>query len=223
MKTSFFIGNDFPRTPPEKLRALQQYGACVAADAMKGFNAMQHRIKPIASGLSICGCALTVRLQAGDNLLLHAAIEIAKPGDVLVVDTGGCYDSAIIGSMMCRAAFHVRQIGGLVIDGAVRDIEDLREQRYGIFAAGICPNTGSSEGPGMLNRSISCGGVPVAPGDVIIGDDNGVTVVPSEQIDYVLDRCAERSLHEKQRTEEIERQCVTAKGILTKLSAQGYL
>ena len=118
----FWMGPDFPRQPQEVLERLKTYGACVAADAMKGFNAMNGSIQPVAPGRCVCGCAVTVRLRPGDNLLLHKAIEAARPGDILVLDTNSSYRNAVIGGIMCGAAFG-KGIGGLVVDGAVRDVE----------------------------------------------------------------------------------------------------
>lgn len=111
----FWMGPDFPRQPQEVLERLKTYGACVAADAMKGFNAMNGSIQPVAPGRCVCGCAVTVRLRPGDNLLLHKAIEAARPGDILVLDTNSSYRNAVIGGIMCGAAFG-KGIGGLVVD-----------------------------------------------------------------------------------------------------------
>ena len=217
----FFVGADVPRVPRETLERLRAYGACVAGDAMRGFNAMDSRIRALGAEECICGCAVTVRLRPGDNLMLHKAIEIAQPGDILVLDTGGSYRHAVIGGMMSAAAFG-KGIGGLVIDGAVRDIEDLRQNGHPVFAAAVVPNAGDSEGPGQLNRPISCGGVPVLPGDIIVADGNGVTVVPRDCLELVLERCEARVQVEKKRMAEIRQGQVTAAGILAKLEKAGY-
>ena len=134
----FWMGPDFPRQPQEVLERLKTYGACVAADAMKGFNAMNGSIQPVAPGRCVCGCAVTVRLRPGDNLLLHKAIEAARPGDILVLDTNSSYRNAVIGGIMCGAAFG-KGIGGLVVDGAVRDVEELRSHGWPVFAAAVVP------------------------------------------------------------------------------------
>lgn len=220
-QAEFYVGKALPRVPQETLDQLKAYGACVVSDAMKGFNTMDDSIFPIAPGSAVCGCAITVRLRPGDNLMLHRAIESAQPGDILVLDTCGSRRHAVIGSMMCCAAFG-KGIGGLVIDGAVRDVEELRRHGYPVFAAAIVPNTGDSEGPGQLNHPISCGSVPVHAGDIIVADDNGVTVVPRDWLDLVLENCEKRVQHERQRMAEISQGQVTAAAVLAKLEKNGY-
>ena len=217
----FFVGADVPRVPRETLERLRAYGACVAGDAMRGFNAMDSRIRALGAEECVCGCAVTVRLRPGDNLMLHKAIEIAQPGDILVLDTCGSYRHAVIGGMMSSAAFG-KGIGGMVIDGAVRDVEELRANGYGVFAAAVVPNTGESEGPGQLNHPVSCGGVPVLPGDVVVADDNCVAVVPRNAVDWVLEACAQKSRAEQQRRAEIQAGQLTAAAIAEKLRRLGY-
>lgn len=222
MEHNFYYGGDFARVPAEKLEKLKSYGACVVADAMKGFNSMDSRIHSIQLGTTVCGCAFTVRLRPADNLMLHRAIELFEPGDILVVDTCCSYRNAPIGGIMTGAAFG-RGLGGLVIDGAVRDIEELRENNYPIFAAAIVPNTGDNDTPGMINRPISCGNVPVLPGDVILGDDNGVVVVPQADLDWVLENCEKKLAAEKQRVAEIKNGQLTAQRLRDKLDKLGLL
>lgn len=216
----FWMGPDFPRQPQEVLDRLRQYGACVAADAMKGFNAMSGDIHPVAPGKCVCGCAVTVRLRPGDNLMLHKAIDAARPGDVLVVDTCGCRRSAVIGGIMSGAAFG-KGIAAIVVDGAVRDVEELRANGYPVFAAAVTPGAVDSEGPGQVDLPISCGGVPVLPGDIIVADDNGVTVVPAAWADWVLEGCEKRVHSEERRTAEIRAGQLTSAGVLSKLEKLG--
>ncbi|WP_455581085.1 RraA family protein [Dysosmobacter sp.] len=217
----FYIGPDFERLPQAVLDRLRDYGACVVSDAMKGFNAMDERIRAVAPGRCVCGSAVTVRLRPGDNLMLHRAIECARPGDILVLDTGGSCRHAVIGGIMSGAAFG-KGIGGLIIDGAVRDVEELRQHGYPVFAAAVVPNTGDSEGPGQLNRPVSCGGVPVLPGDAVVADDNGVAVVPRDMVDWVLENCEKKIQAEEKRMAEIRQGRLTAAGIAAKLEKAGY-
>ncbi|MCH3914857.1 MAG: hypothetical protein LKE29_06210 [Acidaminococcaceae bacterium] len=219
---NFFLGKKGAEIVQEKILKLKSYGACVVSDAMQGFNAMSGKIKSFVPGKIICGQAVTVRLRPGDNLLLHKAIEIAEPGDIIVIDTGGNYMNAVIGEIMSYAAFEKRHIAGLVVDGAVRDIQELRAMQYPVFGVAVVPNTGDSEGPGMLNKPICCGNVPVLPGDIIIADDNGVAVVPIAECDYVLQRCEEKILKEEKRKTEIETGQITSTTILEKLANKGY-
>lgn len=221
MEKNFFIGPDFTRLPAEKLAALKQYGACVAADALQGFCSMRGRIRSVVPGSVICGQAITVQLRAGDKLMLHRAIEIAEPGDIIVADTGGSYWHAAIGGLMSSAAFS-KGVQGMVIDGAVRDVEELREHGYPVFAAELVTGTGGNAGPGRLNHPISCGNTPVMPGDVILADDNGVTVIPLRWVDWVLEGCARKLEAEAIRAEEIKNGILTAGGISKKLDVLGY-
>ena len=218
----FFVGSDFSRAPRETLERLKGYGACVVSDAMKGFNVMDSSIFPIVPGSAACGCAVTVRLRPGDNLMLHRAIEAARPGDVLVLDTCGSRRTAVIGDMMCQAAFDNKKISGLVIDGAVRDVEALRKRGFPVFAAAIVPSTGGSEGPGQLNHPISCGAVPVHAGDIIVADDNGVSVVPQAWAELVLENCEKRVQFERRRMGEILAGQTTSGKILEELEKNGY-
>lgn len=219
---NFFIGHGIQRVSSETLATLKNCGACIVSDAMKGFNSMSSRIHTIVPGQVICGPAVTVRLRPGDNLLLHRAIEMAQPGDIIVVDTGLDCRHAVIGSIMTTAAFSKKKIGGLVIDGAVRDVEDLRKNQYPVFAAGIVPNTGENDGPGMWNRPISCGDVPVLPGDIIVADDNGVAVVPIDFVPLVLENCKRKIAKEEKRIKEIENGQITSQAILDKLTIKGF-
>ena len=216
----FWMGPDFPRQPQEVLERLKTYGACVAADAMKGFNAMNGSIQPVAPVRCVCGCAVTVRLRPGDNLLLHKAIEAARPGDILVLDTNSSYRNAVIGGIMCGAAFG-KGIGGLVVAGAVRDVAELRSHDWPVFAAAVVPCAVDSEGPGQLNHPISCGGVPVHPGDIILADDNGVTVIPPAWVDWVLEGCEKRRQSEARRMAEIGQGQLTSAAVRAKLDKLG--
>lgn len=217
----YYVGEDFKRVPSETISQLKEFGACIAADAMKGYNSMDSRIHSVENGTVICGCAVTVRLRPGDNLMLHKAIEMSQPGDIIVVDTCCSYRNAIIGGIMSGAAFG-KGIGGLVIDGAVRDVEELRENHFPVFAAAVVPNTGGNDTAGQINHPISCGNVPVLPGDIIIGDDNGVVVVPQNCVDFVLKACLEKKEAEEKRIAEIQKGKITGDGIHRKLEKLGF-
>lgn len=219
----FRIGDDFERVSTDQLKRLLGFGACVVSDAMKGFNAMDHRIRAVKPALPICGCAVTVRMRAGDNLMLHKAIELAHEGDILVLDTCGNYRNAVIGGIMSGAAFGKKKIGGLVVDGAVRDVEELREHGYPVYAAAIVTGAAGSNGPGEINYPVSCGEVPVLLGDIVVGDDNGVCVVPKNALAEVLEFCERRVQAETARIAEIQDGQLTGKAVLEKLRAAGLM
>ena len=131
----------------------------------------------------IAGPAYTVRCVPGDNLMLHAAIYRASPGDVIVVEAGNS-DYAMSGGNVCAIA-QKRGITAFIIDGAIRDIAEVREARFPVFAKGVIPKPGVKESLGQLNIPITCGGVKVFPTDMIIADEEGIAVVPHHQLESV--------------------------------------
>jgi RraA family protein len=123
------------------------------------------------------GPALTVRVRPGDNLMVHKAIDLAKPGDVIVVDAGGALNTAIIGAMMSAYA-KSKGVAAMIIDGAIRDVEELAAVDFPVVARGATPNGPFKTGPGEIGYAIACGGLSIAPGDLLLGDQDGVLVVP---------------------------------------------
>lgn len=148
------------------------------ADVMGRFRAMGGTIHSIAGdNIYLVGTAFTVRTPPADNLMVHKAMDLAQPGDVVVVEAGGDMSNAILGELMCVYA-HTRGIAGFVVDGPVRDGAAIARLGYPVFAKGLTPRGPYKEGPGEINAPISCGGATVAPGDIIVGDGDGVAVVP---------------------------------------------
>jgi regulator of RNase E activity RraA len=135
----------------------------------------------------LCGPAFTVRVRPGDNLMIHKALMMVQPGDVLVIDGGGDVTQALVGGLM-RTTCIARQLAGLVIDGAVRDLTEWAEEGMPIFARGHTHRGPSKDGPGEINVPISCAGMAVLPGDLIVGDADGVIAVPAAQAAEVLEK-----------------------------------
>lgn len=135
----------------------------------------------------LCGPAVTVRVRPGDNLMIHKALMMVEPGDVLVIDGGGDVSQALVGGLM-RTTCVAKQLGGLVIDGAVRDLCEWAEDGMPIFAKGHTHRGPSKDGPGEVNVPVSCAGLVVMPGDLIIGDADGVIAVPAAEAASVLAR-----------------------------------
>lgn len=127
----------------------------------------------------IAGPAYTVKCPPGDNLMLHAAIYRAEPGSVIVVEAGDC-DYALAGGNVCAIA-QQRGIAGFVIDGVIRDLAEVREARFPVFARGVIPKPGAKQALGTLQATIVCGGVSVQPSDIVIADEEGIAVIPSER------------------------------------------
>jgi len=135
----------------------------------------------------LCGPAVTVRVRPGDNLMIHKALMMVEPGDVLVIDGGGDVSQALVGGLM-RTTCVAKQLGGLVIDGAVRDLCEWAEDGMPIFAKGHTHRGPSKDGPGEVNVPVSCAGLVVMPGDLIVGDADGVIAVPADQAQDVLQK-----------------------------------
>lgn len=135
----------------------------------------------------LCGPAVTVRVRPGDNLMIHKALMMVQPGDVLVIDGGGDVSQALVGGLM-RTTCVARQLAGLVIDGAIRDLCEWAEDGMPIFARGHTHRGPSKDGPGEINVPVSCAGLAVLPGDLIVGDADGVIAVPAAEAADVLRR-----------------------------------
>jgi regulator of RNase E activity RraA len=142
-------------------------------------------LRHLAGGTQLCGPAVTVWTRPGDILYVLKAPDLIQPGDVLVVDGGGRADAALIGDIAGQALSGLGS-DGMVVDGAVRDLDGLDAVGLPTFAAGAHPATGSNQGPGAINVVVQCGGVTVRPGDVVRGDASGLVVVPREHLAAVL-------------------------------------
>jgi len=137
--------------------------------------------------LSLCGPALTVQVRPGDNLMIHKALMMARSGDIIVVDGGGDLTQALIGGLM-RTPARARRIGGFVIDGAIRDLVEWADGRMPVFARGHTHRGPSKEGPGRVNAPIACAGLAVLPGDLVMGDADGVICIPAHEAEALLPR-----------------------------------
>ncbi|HTR76838.1 MAG TPA: hypothetical protein VMH39_01950 [Gemmatimonadaceae bacterium] len=172
------------------------------ADVMGRFNFMDPGIRS-RSGLSLSGLAVTVSCRPGDNLMVHKALQLAEPGDIVVVTTWGNTTSAVFGELMCRAAT-AKRIGGIIVDGAVRDVDAISRLGLPAFSRAVCPGACDKDGPGEINVPISCGGAVVMPGDVVVGDSDGVAVVPRDSAASVLELVTALAERERHRITEID-------------------
>ena len=167
----------FEALPPDLLDGFAGLAASEVDDAMNREQVMAAAIKPIAPGTRVCGQARTVNAMAADNGIIHAAIPHLRPGEILVVNGLGVEDVAVWGEVMTHAA-RQQGIAGLVLDGAVRDVAAIREMGFAVFCRAISPRGPHKGFGGTIDGVISCGGVAVSPGDLVVGDDDGVAVVP---------------------------------------------
>jgi 4-hydroxy-4-methyl-2-oxoglutarate aldolase len=163
-------------------------------------------IKPINRGVRICGPALTVQGAPGDNLMLHKALECAQPGDVVVADVGGAYDYGYFGNLMATSALS-RGVGGLCIDGCIRDSAEIIAAGFPIFARGFCIRGTNKSTIGIINYPTVFGGQTIFPGDLIVGDDDGLVVVRLEDCADVLEKAKDRV------AKEVEKEAVLKTGI----------
>jgi 4-hydroxy-4-methyl-2-oxoglutarate aldolase len=165
-------------------------------EAMGRKGALDSHIKPISRGMKLAGPAITVEAPFGDNLMLHKAIEVAGPGDVIVCNAGGGTEAGVWGEIMAVAA-QARGIAGIVVDGSVRDSEAMTRRGFPVFSRGICIKGTIKESLGPINHPMSLAGVMIFPGDIVVGDDDGVVVIPRNDADTVLKKCQEREAKEK--------------------------
>jgi len=154
--------------------------------------------------MKVAGPALPVEVRPGDNLMFHVALAVAKPGDVIIVDGKGDDTCALFGELMVSQAAAAR-LGGLIVDAAVRDTDTLSDGDFPVFAAGRNP-CGPTKGlAGTIGVAVSVGGVSVQPGDLVVGDADGVVVIPRANVDTVLAEAEKKLASEKVRLEEISR------------------
>lgn len=170
-----------------------QIDSATLHEAAGRVGALPSAIKPIAAGMRLKGPAFTVSSPPGNNLWLQRAIAEATAGDVIVVEVGGNYEAGYWGEIMTIAA-QVRGVVGLVIDGCVRDGEQIAALEFPICSRGLCirGTVKDTEPPGALNEPIQIGDVTITPGDLIVGDGDGVVAIPSERVEEVLGKSRER-------------------------------
>jgi regulator of RNase E activity RraA len=206
MPTAGKLGFRVLPTPPRLDAALVDRFRGLAssnlADAMGRFNFMDPGIKA-RTGLSLCGLAVTVNARPADNLMIHKALQVAAPGEIVVVNTCGNTTSAVFGELMCNTAVAAK-LGGIIVDGAIRDVEGLTVLGFPAFSRTVCAGGCDKDGPGEINVPISCGGAVVSPGDIIVGDGDGVAVVPRSDAVEVLRLVEELMSREQKRVSEIK-------------------
>ena len=166
------------------MQAFTGIPAANIGDCMNRRACLHARIKPMNS-LPLLGTAVTVKTAPGDNLLVYQAIEMASPGDIIMIDAQGEVSNAIIGELMIAWAKQ-RGIAGIVVDGAVRDAEAIKAMEISVYAAGVTPNGPFKNGPGEINGPITCGGIIVRAGDIIVGDADGIVVIEPKEAPELL-------------------------------------
>jgi len=191
------------RAPRVLVDRLGRHAPATIVDAMGGTGAMHYEIKPLIPDRRIAGTAVTILTRGGDVLYVKRALDVAGPGDVLVIDAEACKEHAVFGDRFAQF-FGRRGVVGAVIDGAVRDSDGIIAQGFPVFCRSTCIPYMSSVGPGAINVAVSCGGVVVNPGDVIVGGRDGVVVVPRLDAQRVLDLADAHIAAESERAAKFE-------------------
>lgn len=181
----------------------KEIGVAAISDSMSRLYAGGARLRPLHKAGKLAGPALTVRTRPGDNLMMQKAIDLAEPGDVLVVDGGGEVTNALTGELMIRYAA-TKGIAGFVIWGAVRDLAFIENGAFPVYAAGVTHRGPYKDGPGTINEVIALDGMTIAPGDLIVGDRDGIVSIGIDDADVILARALAVETSEKDRIEKIE-------------------
>ena len=189
--------NDFTPLSADKLAQWAKIPPAIAGDVMNRQNVMAGRISPLSLGMTMAGQARTVSVLAGDNAALHEVIGRLHPNEVLVIDACNYDDRAVWGGILNTRA-KMRNINGVVLDGAARDAAEMREMGLPVYLSALAPAGPHKGWGGSIDDRISCGGVVVMPGDIILGDDDGVTVVPLNRADIVLEASLKRIDYERE-------------------------
>lgn len=180
------INQDFQRPPQSIVEAFRGIQVANLVDCMNRTAALSEKIRPVNS-TKLLGTAFTVKVAQGDNLMLHKAMDLAKPGDVLVIDAGGMENRAIFGEIIASYCI-TREIAGIIVDGSIRDFETLSQMDLPIYAKGISPNGPYKNGPGEIGTIITVGGQIIRPGAILVGDADGVVSICHEDAVELLEK-----------------------------------
>jgi RraA family protein len=203
-RIGFRVNFQIERPAREIVERLKNFSTSELCDGMIVYNAMDYRIKPMVAPQKIAGPAVTLKLTLGDSLLVTQAISAAQPGDIIAIDGRGSGNNALWGdhrSLICKKI----GLAGVVIDGAFRDVEENEKIGFPIFARSATCGSSTKNSNGEVNVPISCGGVAVRPGDIIVGDRNGVCVVPPEYAEEIMENARKKIDRMEVLKEEIEK------------------
>lgn len=204
------------------VRRAAGFQAAILADVAGRRGSMHSRVAPVHPAMKLAGPALTVEVRPGDNLMIHAAIALARPGDVIVVDGKGDPTAALMGTLMLSACKRLG-LAGVVVDGALRDRLDLLELGFPVFGAGFNPAGPTKRVPGRINHPISAGGVVVNPGDLVVGDADGVVLIERAKAPALLALAEQKLAEETERTAAIARGEIAAPWLNAALRAAGVI
>jgi regulator of RNase E activity RraA len=196
------IRRDFERVSPAIIKQAGEFASSILADVAGRRGALHGRIAPLSLATRMAGPAFTIEIRPGDNLMIHAAMAMAKPGDILVIDGKADRTCALMGSIMIHACQKLG-FGGVILDASHRDTEELLEMGFPVYSIGANPNGPTKYQPGRINWPISCGDVVINPGDLIVGDADGVVVVEREKAQSLLSLAKSKYDDEQKRLSDI--------------------
>ena len=202
MSIGFRAFLEFERPDPALIEAFRGIPSSNIGDCVKKMNCMFGGIRAF-NHRPLVGTAFTVKAPSGDNLVAQTALDYTRPGDILVIDGAGYTDRALVGGMMLAYA-QLRGLGGFVVDGAIRDLDDIRAGAIPVFAKAVTPLGPYREGPGEMNVPVVCGGQVVMPGDILVGDEDGVVVIPRKDAPALLEVARENLAGEQETLARME-------------------
>ena len=194
---------ELPPVEPTLIERFRGHDTAKLCDSMGGYGAMHYTIKPLEPTMRAVGRALTVLTRPGDALYVQKAIDLTSPGDVIVISAGGLEDVSVIGERL-GYFFKLKGAAAIIVDGAIRDSQGMIDQAPPTYAKASCIRIFGSQGPGAINVPVTCGGVGVNPGDIIVADRDGVVVVPLEDAARVADLADQHLEGELERVKEVE-------------------
>jgi regulator of RNase E activity RraA len=191
------------RVSPEVAKKFRSLPVANVSDCMSRLTGGGPRLRPYHAGGVLSGPAFTVKTRPGDNLMVHKALDIASPGDVVVVDAGGDLTNSIVGEIMITYAMN-RGIAGIVINGSIRDSDELKKLSFPVYAAGVTHRGPYKSGPGEIGRTIAFDGMVIAPGDLILGDGDGLLCIPFDEVEEVYQATAAKNKAEEKTLAELK-------------------
>lgn len=204
------------RPDKQLVKGLGQFATTILSDAMEKCQTMHSEIKPVYPIERICGPAVTARSIVADYLTPVAAIDYTQPGDIIVIDVKGYKDAAIWGDLAANSC-RLKEVAGVIIDGAVRDSDGIKKNGVPHFSRSVTPNAGDCSVLGDINIAIQCGGVVVNPGDIVVADNDGVVVVPKSKANLILEKAKGQVDAEKQLFDLMENEGLTCFQALTRV------
>jgi regulator of RNase E activity RraA len=222
MSIGFRIVKRVRKVAPDLVAKFREIPVANVSDCMARITAGGCRLRPLHTGGVMAGPAFTVKTRPGDNLMLHKAIDMADPGDIIVVDGGGDLTNALMGELMLMHAAK-RGIGGFVLDGSVRDLSYIRVNPMPVYAAGVTHRGPYKDGPGEINVPIAIDGMVIAPGDLVLGDEDGTLCVPFDAAESIYAAAKLKNDSEVQQIAEIKAGTSDRKWVDAALKARGCI